>query len=141
MATTSPLLDPAAATTGVNATDGPLASTGNTTLATTALDGLNTSTSLYTFTKTKPWTFTATPSKTTSGSAASQTTYVPGLVFNLSLGGTTDDTAVYSVPMTFGHDLSGDYSSRKRADPDWNGVSGQTLNMQVDLGSSDMVSC
>jgi hypothetical protein len=40
------------------------------------------------------------------------------------------------VPMTFGHSSS---SQRKRA-ASWNGGDPQVLNLQVDLGSSDMVS-
>ncbi|RSH79075.1 uncharacterized protein EHS24_002007 [Apiotrichum porosum] len=114
-----------------------MSTTGNSSATSTA-----SSASSYVFTKSKPWTYTATPSKTTSGTAASQTTYVPGIVFNLTLAGSTDDQAVYSLPMTFGHETaSGDYTSDRRrasSSSDWDGITGQVLNMQVDLGSSDM---
>lgn len=89
--------------------------------------------------KSKPWTFTLTPSasKTASGTPAAQTTFVPGVVFNLTLAGGNDDEAVYSLPMTFGHDMSST-DARKRAPT--TPTSLQTVNMLVDLGSSDMVS-
>ncbi|KAL1412088.1 hypothetical protein Q8F55_003085 [Vanrija albida] len=93
----------------------------------------NSSTSSWT--RTMPWTYSPSPpTKTTSGKGASQTTFVPGQVFNLTLGGSTDSSAVYSLPMSFGHSIG---SSRKRG-PDWDGVSPQVINMQIDLGSSDM---
>lgn len=64
-------------------------------------------------------------------------TFVPGVVFNLTLAGGNDDQAVYSLPMTFGHDLA-DGLARKRAPT--TPTTAQTVNMLIDLGSSDMVS-
>jgi hypothetical protein len=91
--------------------------------------------------KSKPWSFTLTPSAskttTTSGTRAAQVTFVPGVVFDLSLAGGNDDQAVYSLPMTFGHDLA-EGVARKRAPT--TPTTAQTVNMLVDLGSSDMVS-
>lgn len=90
------------------------------------------STTWSSFTYSKPWT---TSSRTSTASAKS--TFVPGMLFNLSMGGRDRDT-VYSIPMSFGHEAkSSSYDSRKRQD--WNGTAPQVLNMMVDLGSSDMV--
>ncbi|CAK9782412.1 acid protease [Cutaneotrichosporon oleaginosum] len=90
--------------------------------------------------KGRPWSFTLTPSAskttTTSGTYAAQVSFVPGVVFNLTLAGGNDDTAVYSLPMTFGHDLADGVDARKRAPT--TPTSAQTVNMLVDLGSSDM---
>ncbi|TXT07401.1 hypothetical protein VHUM_03121 [Vanrija humicola] len=100
----------------------------------TATDNSHNSSTLS-FTRTMPWTYSPSPpTRTTSGKGASQTTFVPGHVFNLTLGGSTDASAIYSLPMSFGHYSA---SSRKRG-PDWDGVSPQVINMQIDLGSSDM---
>lgn len=93
--------------------------------------------------KSKPWSFTLTPSasKTTTGTgtAAAQATFVPGVVFNLTLAGGNDDHAVYSLPMTFGHDMESDDDDDRRRAPTTS-TKLQTINMLVDLGSSDMVS-
>lgn len=86
-----------------------------------------------TSTVSRPWTYQPSPSKTTSGTEPSKTTFVPGVVFNLTLGGDSDTEAVYSVPMTFGHGTSFKRQVQRR------GSDYETLNMQVDLGSSDMV--
>jgi hypothetical protein len=78
---------------------------------------------------------------------------VPGVILPLVLGGDNDDQAVYSVQMDFGHGTldGGDMSSskRRRRMPEglakrrpssyWDGGSPQTVNLQVDLGSSDLV--
>lgn len=93
---------------------------------------------------TAPWTYT--PTRTTSSSAPSQTPYVPGVILNLNLAGDSESQAVYSVPMSFGHGAQSAVDSvfpsrrRKRRPPssDVGGI--QTVNMQVDLGSSDLVS-
>lgn len=91
-------------------------------------------TSLWSYSASKK-TDTATASKSTSSA------YVPGVVLNMTMGGTSDTQAVYSVEMAFGHD--DDNSRRKRAfrkgalyEEDG---STQYVNLQVDLGSSDMV--
>lgn len=86
------------------------------------------------FTKSKPW---STSSKTSTGKD-SRPTFVPGQLFNMTMGGRDHDT-VYSVPMFFGHEPQGNSYNRKRQD--WNGTAPQVLNMMVDLGSSDMVGC
>ena len=89
---------------------------------------------------TAPWTRTS--------SARPQSTYVSGLMLNLTLAGNSDSEAVYSVPMTFGHGIQNGsdsvLASRWRrdssTDPGLNGANFQVVNLQVDLGSSDMVS-
>ncbi|BEJ17922.1 hypothetical protein CspHIS471_0701990 [Cutaneotrichosporon sp. HIS471] len=90
--------------------------------------------------KSKPWSFTLTPSASratsTSGTHSAQVTFVPGVVFDMTLAGGNDDQAVYSLPMTFGHDLVSGAAARKRAPT--TPTSAQTINMLVDLGSSDM---
>lgn len=84
--------------------------------------------------KSKSWTYTPSASSTTSGYGAAATTYVPGIIFNMSVSLPSDAEAVYSVPMAFGHDPSGGNNYRRAP-----AGSLQTLNMLVDLGSSDMV--
>lgn len=74
-----------------------------------------------------PWS-----TRTRHTSAAAVPTYVPGVEFNLTLGGDSDTEAVYAVAVELGHSASA--TSRKRA------PASQMMNIQVDLGSSDMVS-
>ena len=93
-----------------------------------------------------PWSFNHTRSSTTA--AAAQSSVVPGVIINLVFAGDSDSQAVYSVPMAFGH---GSQSSSS-AVTSWGGIdqqsdvsagnggNDQTLNVQVDLGSSDLVS-
>lgn len=54
----------------------------------------------------------------------------------MTLGGDSDLEAVYAVPIELGHDQPA--RRRKRAPGDDGGYS-QTMNVQIDLGSSDMV--
>lgn len=62
---------------------------------------------------------------------------------NLTLSGDSDTQAVYSVSMTLGH---GPQSGADVAFPsrigrrDSTGSNAQTVNLQIDLGSSDLVS-
>ena len=90
-----------------------------------------------------PWTYTATQTYD-STAASAQTSFVPGVILNLTLAGDSDSEAVYSVPMTFGHASEGSsdavLSARGRFDSDWDGGDPQTFNLQIDLGSSDLVS-
>jgi hypothetical protein len=51
----------------------------------------------------------------------------------MTLGGDSDTEAVYAIAVELGHTVA---SSRKRAPGD---DSSQTMNIQIDLGSSDMV--
>jgi len=51
----------------------------------------------------------------------------------MTLGGDSDTESVYAIAVELGHSAS---SSRKRAPGDG---SSQTMNIQIDLGSSDMV--
>ncbi|OXG13527.1 endopeptidase [Cryptococcus neoformans Ze90-1] len=95
----------------------------------------------YTTSFTSLWSYSA--SKKTATAAASKSTsssYVPGVVLNMTMAGTSDTQAVYSVEMAFGHD--DDNSRRKRAfrKGALYGQDGTTqyVNLQVDLGSSDM---
>lgn len=74
-----------------------------------------------------PWS-----TRTRHTSAAAVPTYVPGVEFNLTLGGDSDTEAVYAVAVELGHSASA--ISRKRA------PASQMMNIQIDLGSSDMVS-
>ncbi|KAL7418968.1 hypothetical protein Q5752_006652 [Cryptotrichosporon argae] len=90
----------------------------------------------------EPWSFTPKASTTTSTGAAVQSTYVPGVVFNLSLAVPSNDEAVYALPVAFGHvgvesDIALPPRDWKRAS-DWDGTDYQTFNLQVDLGSSDL---
>lgn len=99
-----------------------------------------------TSTRSRPWT-TYYATRTWRPSASASATYVPGVLFNLTLAGDSDIQAVYSVPLAFGHNaasgasdvLSEIYQKPTKRAPDWNGGDPQTVNMQVDLGSSDMV--
>lgn len=63
---------------------------------------------------------------------------------NLTLAGDSDTEAIYSVEMAFGHNADSDSERRKRnlrrRASTWDGGDPQTVNLQVDLGSSDMVS-
>ncbi len=94
-----------------------------------------------------PWTYTAT--QTSTGTAAAQTSYVPGVLLDLILAGDSDSEAVYSVQMAFGDDMQNSTEDvlfptrrikRKSTTLDWDGGVPQTINLQVDLGSSDLVS-
>lgn len=90
----------------------------------------------YSSTFSRPW---QPPTKATSSHAPNKTPYVPGVILPLTLGGDSDDEAVYSVSMDFGHSAQG--GQRKRGPSgSWNGGDPQLVNLQVDLGSSDMVS-
>jgi len=84
----------------------------------------------------RPWQVST---RSTTSHAAEQTPYVAGVVMQMVLGGDNDDQAVYSVPMDFGHGVLGGSSRKRRPSANWNGGSAQTVNLQVDLGSSDMV--
>lgn len=53
----------------------------------------------------------------------------------MTLGGDSDIEAVYAVPIELGHGQPA--RRRKRAPED--GEFSQTMNVQIDLGSSDMV--
>jgi len=66
-------------------------------------------------------------------SAAAAPTFVPGVELNMTLGGDSDTEAVYAIAVELGHSAP---ASRKRAPGDG---SSQTMNIQIDLGSSDMV--
>ena len=66
-------------------------------------------------------------------SAAAAPTFVPGVQLNMTLGGDSDTESVYAIAVELGHSVA---SSRKRAPGDG---SSQTMNIQIDLGSSDMV--
>lgn len=76
-----------------------------------------------------PW---STRERHTSASAAP--TFVPGVELNMTLGGDSDTEAVYAIAVELGHSVA---TSRKRAPGDG---SSQMMNVQIDLGSSDMVS-
>jgi hypothetical protein len=52
----------------------------------------------------------------------------------MTLGGDSDTEAVYAVPIELGHSIPD--PQRKRAPGD---TFSQTMNVQIDLGSSDMV--
>ena len=85
----------------------------------------------------RPWEVST---RSTSSHAAESTPYVPGVIMKMVLGGDNDDQAVYSVPMDFGHGTLDGSRRKRRPSSNWNGGSAQTVNLQVDLGSSDMVS-
>lgn len=88
-------------------------------------------------------TWTYTPSTRSSASTPSSTPFVPGVVLNMTLAGDSDDQAVYSVQMAFGHGSSSGSDSRKgkrRDSGNWDGGALQNINLQLDLGSSDLVS-
>lgn len=105
-------------------------------------------------------TFTSLWSTTRSASASATPTYVPGVTFNLTLGGTRDDEAIYAVAVELGHGATAEAQANAYA---WAGEEGeqgdlrrevrrgkrqvldtgpgyQRVKLQVDLGSSDMVS-
>ncbi|WVQ80478.1 hypothetical protein IAT38_002583 [Cryptococcus sp. DSM 104549] len=81
------------------------------------------------------WSYSATRSASSATSSSTKAAYVPGVVLNMTLGGDSDTEAVYSVGMVFGHNK--DSARRKRASYKKDGEL-QTMNLQVDLGSSDM---
>lgn len=66
-------------------------------------------------------------------SAAAAPTFVPGVELNMTLGGDSDTEAVYAIAVELGHSAP---ARRRRAPGDG---SSQTMNIQIDLGSSDMV--
>lgn len=84
----------------------------------------------------RPWQVST---RSTTSHAAEQTPYVPGVILKMVLGGDNDDQAVYSVPMDFGHGTLDGSLRKRRPSSKWDGGSPQTVNLQVDLGSSDMV--
>ena len=104
----------------------------------------STVTSFISFTSTRP--FIAPWTRTSS--AKPENTYVPGLMLNLTLAGNSDSEAVYSVPMTFGHGvqngsdfvLASKWKRDSSTGSDLSGTNSQVVDLQVDLGSSDMVS-
>lgn len=71
-----------------------------------------------------------------SSSSAPAPTFVPGITLNMTLGGDSDTEAVYAVPIELGHGSSA--RRRKKRAP--SATSAQIMNVQIDLGSSDMVS-
>jgi len=95
------------------------------------------------------------PSQTSASPPAASSSTSPGVIFNLTLAGDSDDEAIYAVQMAFGKgasagsaavqaQLSQDWLIQQRdqqVDPQakWIGGVPQIVNMQVDLGSSDMV--
>lgn len=85
----------------------------------------------------KPW---QPSTKSTSSHAPDKTPYVPGVILPMTLGGDSDDEAVYSVSMDFGHSSQGSSQKRRAPSSTWNGGDPQAVNLQVDLGSSDLVS-
>ncbi|WVQ76421.1 hypothetical protein IAR50_006088 [Cryptococcus sp. DSM 104548] len=99
-----------------------------------------------TTTFTSLWSTSKSKSATGTSSAATSTksAYVPGVVLNLTMSGDSDTQAVYGVEMELGHD--DDDASRKRSMGLGMGRrasyakdgKNQVVNMQVDLGSSDM---
>ncbi|WWD22304.1 hypothetical protein CI109_106795 [Kwoniella shandongensis] len=90
------------------------------------------------------WSYTPshTRSQTASASQPTQSIYVPGVLLNLTLGGDSETEAIYSVEMAFGHNAdSGSSAMRrksKRRPAKWDGGAPQAVNLQIDLGSSDM---
>jgi len=111
------------------------------------------STTLYTGSPSsfsRPW---QPSTKSTTSHTPEETPYVSGVILPLVLGGDDDDQAVYSVQMDFGHgtldggDVGGSSKRRRiagglqkrRPSTYWDGGSPQTVNLQVDLGSSDLV--
>ncbi|KAK4683562.1 hypothetical protein P7C73_g6681, partial [Tremellales sp. Uapishka_1] len=94
--------------------------------ASTSTYSYSPSKSSMTSTISRPWTYSTT--RTSSGSTPTPSVYVPGVILNMTLAGDSDTDTVYSVPMDFGH-----IASSKR-----DSTTSQTLNMQVDLGSSDL---
>lgn len=91
---------------------------------------------------TSMWSYSATKkTATATASESKSSSYVPGVVLNMTMAGTTDTQAVYSVEVALGHDDGN--SRRKRAFRRGASYDGgettQYVNLQVDLGSSDMV--
>ncbi|KAK8845361.1 hypothetical protein IAR55_006074 [Kwoniella newhampshirensis] len=90
------------------------------------------------------WSYTPshTRSPTASAPQPTQSVYVPGVILNLTLGGDSETEAVYSVQMAFGHNAVNGSDKRKRKakrrPSKWDGGDPQAVNLQVDLGSSDM---
>ncbi|ODN97025.1 hypothetical protein I350_08003 [Cryptococcus amylolentus CBS 6273] len=89
-------------------------------------------------------------SKTATGTASAATStksaYVPGVVLNMTMSGDSDTQAVYGVEVEMGHDDDDDKRKRKRG-MGWGmgrrasyakDGKNQMVNLQVDLGSSDM---
>ncbi|ODO01903.1 hypothetical protein L198_02632 [Cryptococcus wingfieldii CBS 7118] len=89
-------------------------------------------------------------SKTATGTASAATStksaYVPGVMLNMTMSGDSDTQAVYGVEVEMGHDDDDGKRKRKRGigwgmgrrasyAKDWKN---QMVNLQVDLGSSDM---
>ena len=95
-----------------------------------ATESLSSTSTSHSFSR--PW---STSTRSTSSHAAESTPYVSGVILPLYLAGDSDTQAVYSVPMDFGH---GTQDASKRSSK-WNGGDPQTVNLQIDLGSSDMV--
>ncbi|WVF66245.1 hypothetical protein IAT40_000985 [Kwoniella sp. CBS 6097] len=94
------------------------------------------------------WSYSASRSRTASASTPTQSVYVPGVVLNMTLGGDSDTEAVYSVEVDLGHQSPASYAAwdwrkrrglrRRGPSSAWNGLDIQKVNLQVDLGSSDM---
>ncbi|WWC85607.1 uncharacterized protein L201_000471 [Kwoniella dendrophila CBS 6074] len=88
------------------------------------------------------WSYTPSRVKTYTASVAqpSQTAFVPGVLLNLTLAGDSDTEAVYSVNVALGHNANARRKRglQRRRPPAWNGVDVQMVQLQVDLGSSDM---
>jgi hypothetical protein len=61
---------------------------------------------------------------------------VAGVTLDMSLGGDSDLEAIYAVPIELGH---GQPARRRKRAPGDDNESSQTMNVQIDLGSSDMV--
>nr|ODN86690.1 hypothetical protein L203_03938 [Cryptococcus depauperatus CBS 7841] len=80
------------------------------------------------------WSYSATESGSSHTASSTKPAFVPGATLNLTLAGQTEVEAVYSVKVKFGHQ---DDSGRKRASYKDDGGY-QSMNLQVDLGSSDM---
>jgi hypothetical protein len=76
-----------------------------------------------------PWS-----TRTRNSAPSARPSYVPGVQLNMTLGGDSDTEAVYAIPIELGHSTPD--ATRKRAPGD---ISSQLVNVQVDLGSSDMV--
>lgn len=96
----------------------------------------------YTASFTSMWSYSATKkTATATASESTSSSYVPGVVLNMTMAGTSDTQAVYSVEVALGHDDGNSRRKRafrRRASYDGNEAT-QYVNLQVDLGSSDMV--
>ena len=89
------------------------------------------------------YTYTRTSSNSPYSPSPSPT-YVPGVLLPLTVAGDSDDEAVYAVQMSFEPGGLGTRATRAKKRRralriDAEGRELQVLNMQVDLGSSDMV--